>query len=51
MPTLVDRIQGLSGSLAFKPPVRVVTTTNIVLNGLQTLDDIDNPDYTDYANV
>ncbi len=40
MPTLVDRIQGLSGSLAFKPPVRVATTANIVLNGLGTVDGV-----------
>lgn len=34
----VDRIQGLSGSLAIKRPVACATTANIVLNGLQTID-------------
>ena len=34
----VDRIQGLSGSLAVKAPVRVATTANITLSGEQTID-------------
>jgi len=34
----VDRIQGLSGSLAIKRPVACATTANITLNGLQTID-------------
>lgn len=36
--TSVDRIQGLSGSLAVKTPVRVATTANITLSGEQTID-------------
>lgn len=40
MSTIVDRIQGLSGSLALKPPVRVATTANITLNGLQAIDGV-----------
>lgn len=40
MTSLVDRIQGLSGSLAVKAPVRVATTANITLNGLQTVDGV-----------
>lgn len=34
----VDRVQGLSGSLAIKRPVACASTTNITLNGLQTID-------------
>lgn len=36
--TSVDRIQGLSGSLAVKTPCRVATTANITLSGEQTID-------------
>lgn len=36
----VDRLQGLSGSLAIKPPVKVATTENITLSGLQTVDGV-----------
>lgn len=36
----VDRLQGLSGSLAIKPPVKVATTANITLSGLQTVDGV-----------
>lgn len=38
--TSVDRIQGLSGSLAVKAPCRVATLANITLSGLQTIDGI-----------
>lgn len=38
--TSVDRIQGLSGSLAVKPPCRVATTANIALSGEQTIDGV-----------
>lgn len=37
----VDRIQGLSGSLAVKIPVDCATTAAITLEGLQTIDGID----------
>lgn len=36
----VDRIQGLSGSLAIKIPVDCATTAAITLSGLQTIDDV-----------
>lgn len=36
----VDRIQGLSGSLAIKTPVRVATTAAISLSGEQTIDGV-----------
>jgi len=36
--TSVDRIQGLSGSLAVKTPCRVATTAAITLSGEQTID-------------
>ena len=36
--TQTDRIDGLSTSTAIKPPVRVATTANITLSGLQTID-------------
>jgi hypothetical protein len=38
--TSVDRIQGLSGSLAIKAPVRVATTAAITLAGEQTIDGV-----------
>lgn len=38
--TSVDRIQGLSGSLAIKVPCRVATTANITLSGEQTIDGV-----------
>lgn len=37
MTSATDRIQGLSGSLAVKPPVRTATTVAITLSGLQTV--------------
>lgn len=36
----VDRINGVTGDLAIKTPVRVATTANITLEGLQTIDGI-----------
>lgn len=36
----IDRIGGLSGSIAIKVPCRVATTANIVLSGLQTIDGV-----------
>lgn len=36
----VDRINGLTGDLAIKTPVRVATTANITLSGLQTIDGV-----------
>jgi hypothetical protein len=36
----IDRINGLVGSIAIKAPVRVATTENITLSGVQTIDDI-----------
>lgn len=36
-----DLLQGLSGSVAVKPPCRAVATTNLVLSGLQTVDGVD----------
>lgn len=36
----VDRLQGISGDLGVKCPVRVATTANITLSGLQTIDGI-----------
>ncbi len=38
--TSVDRIQGLSGSIAVKPPCRVATTAAITLSGAQTIDGV-----------
>ena len=38
--TSVDRIQGLSGSIAVKVPCRVATTVAITLSGEQTIDGI-----------
>lgn len=35
--TTTDRLSGLGGDVAFKPPVRVVTTANITLSALQTI--------------
>lgn len=35
-----DRINGLLGSVAIKPPCRVATTANITLSGLQTIDGV-----------
>ena len=40
MTTSVDRIQGLSGSLAVKVPCRVATTAAITLSGEQTIDTV-----------
>jgi len=40
MTQIIDRIQGLSGSSAFKVPVQAATTGNIILNGLQTVDGV-----------
>lgn len=36
----VDQIQGLSGTLAIKPPCRVATTAAITLSGEQTIDGV-----------
>ena len=36
----IDRIGGLSGSIAIKVPCRVATTANIALSGLLTVDDV-----------
>lgn len=36
----VDRIHGVAGALAIKAPVRVATTANIALSGLQTIDGV-----------
>lgn len=38
--TVTDRIDGVSASLAYKAPVRVATTANITLSGLQTIDGV-----------
>ncbi len=38
--TTTSRIEGLEAALAIKAPVRVATTANITLNGLQTIDGI-----------
>lgn len=38
--TLIDRLDGLSSSAAIKGPVRVATTANIALYGLQTIDGV-----------
>ena len=38
--TYTDRLQGLSTSVAVKPPCRVATTVNIALSGLQTIDGV-----------
>lgn len=41
MPTIFDRVSGVSGSLAIKAPVRTATTgSNITLAGLQTIDGV-----------
>lgn len=40
MTITVDRQKGLSGGLAIKAPVKVATTGNISLSGLQTIDGI-----------
>jgi hypothetical protein len=40
MTTTTDRYNGLVGSVAIKPPVRVATTANITLSGLQTIDGV-----------
>lgn len=40
MTTITDRITGLSSGLAVKAPVKVATTANITLNGLQTIDGV-----------
>ncbi len=36
----VDRIDGLTGSIAVKAPVKVATTANITLSGAQTIDGV-----------
>lgn len=38
--TVVDRLNGVSGDLAFKTPCACATTANVTLSGLQTLDGI-----------
>lgn len=38
--TATDRLNGLTTSLAVKPPCRVATTANITLSGLQTIDGV-----------
>lgn len=38
--TYADRIQGVATSVAIKAPVRVATTGNITLSGLQTIDGV-----------
>ena len=38
--TITDRLNGLTTSVAVKAPVRVATTANITLSGLQAIDDI-----------
>lgn len=38
--TTTSRIEGLEASLAVKAPVRVATTANITLSGLQTIDGV-----------
>lgn len=35
-----DRLNGVTASLGIKAPVRVATTANITLSGLQTIDDV-----------
>jgi hypothetical protein len=40
MVSQIDRINGLIGSIAFKAPCLVSTTANIVLSGVQTIDDV-----------
>ncbi len=40
MTSALDRIQGLTGNLGIKTPVRCATTANITLSGLQTIDAI-----------
>ena len=37
MVSRIDRIDGLTGSIAVKAPVKVATTTNIILSGAQTI--------------
>lgn len=38
--TTTDRRYGVNGSLAFKAPVRLATTANITLSGLQSIDGV-----------
>jgi hypothetical protein len=38
--TSTSRLEGLTTSVAVKAPVRIVTTSNITLSGLQTLDSV-----------
>lgn len=38
--TYTDRLQGVATATAFKAPVRVATTANITLSGLQTIDGV-----------
>lgn len=38
--TMIDRINGVEASVAVKAPVKVATTANISLSGLQTIDGI-----------
>jgi hypothetical protein len=40
MATSVDRRYGVNGNLAFKAPVRLATTANITLSGLQSIDGV-----------
>lgn len=40
MTTSTDRLNGLVGSVAIKVPVKVATTGNITLSGLQTIDGV-----------
>lgn len=40
MTTSTSRYNGLVGSAAIKPPVKVATTANITLSGLQTIDGV-----------
>lgn len=40
MTTATSRYNGLIGSVAIKPPVRLATTANITLSGLQTIDGV-----------
>ena len=38
--TIVDRLSGVSGALAYKAPVRAATTANITLSGEQIIDGV-----------
>lgn len=38
--TTIDRVTGLTGNVAWKPPCVAATTANIALSGLQTIDSI-----------